>query len=271
MLHVVRGFDDRCADVLDKAFRFRHAAFVEEAGWENLRREDGREIDQFDTNGTIHVILEKQGQVVAYGRLNPTTEPYVLSEVYPHLAARGIPRDPGTWEWSRMGTARHARSDGRGWGGPIGSLFRCITVVSLRLGIDTLVWQAHPVWITRAGELGFDPVPLGTPHRVAGERIIAVQMAVTDGVLAAMDAAQVPEAPTVIWGGLVSRKRAASARSRELDDHQDSASFLASALGNLKQIANRNGMNLLAYFIAMAEEEARSMADGDERPKPKRQ
>jgi acyl-homoserine lactone synthase len=193
MLHVVKGFDNKYSVLLDRAFQFRHEAFVEEAGWENLRRPDGREIDQFDTDDTIHVIAEKQGSIVAYSRLNPTLNPHVLSEVYPHLASRGLLREATAWEWSRMGTSKHARHDGRGWGGPIGFLIRCISFVALKEGIETLVWQAHPVWITRASELGFDPEPMGLPQRVAGERVVAVKMAMSEQVFQHMDEEGVPQ------------------------------------------------------------------------------
>ena len=192
MLSLIKGFDSQRRPLLDRAFRFRHEAFVEEAGWENLRRPDGREIDQFDTEDTIHVIATKGGEVQAYSRLNPTMKPHVLSEIYPHLASRGLLRDESAWEWSRMGTSKAARNDGRGWNGPIGLLFRCVSYAALINQLDTLVWQVHPVWITRASELGFDPEPLGLPQRINGERIIAAKMHVAEDIFQHMDAAQVP-------------------------------------------------------------------------------
>jgi acyl-homoserine lactone synthase len=192
MLYVVRGFDKNFERELSLAFEFRHRAFVEEAGWENLRRDDGKEIDQFDVDETIHIILINNGEVEAYSRLNPTVDPHILSEVYPHLAAVGVPRAPEVWEWSRMGTAKNARRDGHGWNSPIGLLVRAVTYVALQNGIQFLTWQAHPVWVTRAGELGFYPEPLGLPQRVAGERIIAIKMQVDPLVFDTMDALGVP-------------------------------------------------------------------------------
>jgi acyl-homoserine lactone synthase len=187
MLHIIKGFDPTKKDILDHAFRFRYHAFVEEAGWHNLRREDKREIDQFDTQDTIHIVVMKNNTVQAYSRLNPTLKPHILSEVYPEMASRGLVREETAWEWSRMGTAKSARSDGRGWGGPIGLLIRCVSLAALKNGIETLVWQAHPVWITRASELGFDPHPLGLPLRIDGERVLAAKMAVMPSVLTKMD------------------------------------------------------------------------------------
>lgn len=192
MLHIIKGFDSSKQFELELAFRFRNEAFVEEAGWENLRRPDRREIDQFDTDDTIHILAMKDEQVQAYSRLNPTIKPHVLSEVYPGLASRGLIRDPRAWEWSRMGTAKRARGAGRGWNGPIGLLLRSVAYVALKFDIQTLVWQAHPGWITRASELGFDPFPMGLPKTIAGEPVIAAHMAVNLGVFVRMDALNLP-------------------------------------------------------------------------------
>jgi acyl-homoserine lactone synthase len=192
MLYMVKGWDEKYQHELDLAFRFRHAAFVEEAGWENLRRADGREIDQFDTDDTIHVVVINSEGVQAYSRLNPTLKPHVLSEVYPQLASRGLPRDEGAWEWSRMGTAKQARNEGYGWNSAIGLLLRCVSYVAIKNDISSLIWQAHPVWISRAFELGFNPEPLGLPQRIHGERVIAAKMDVEPHVFHAMDDLDVP-------------------------------------------------------------------------------
>lgn len=194
-LHAIRGFDPRFETELDLAFRFRHDAFVEEAGWSNLRRSDGREIDQFDTADTIHIVAIEDGRVRVYSRLNPTTKPYVLPSIYPHLAVQPMPHNDRVWEWSRMGTAKHARADGRGWSGPIGLLFRCVSHTARAHGIASLVWQAHPTWISRAGQLGFNPRPLGFPHPIDGKKVIAAVMDVADRVFPIMDETGVPPLP----------------------------------------------------------------------------
>ena len=192
MLYAVKGSNENLKSELELAFQFRHDAFVEEAGWENLRRADAKEVDQFDTADTIHIILIKSGRVQAYSRLNSTMSPHLLSEVYPHLASRGVPREPTAWEWSRMGTAKHARSDGHGWNSTIGLLLRCVSYVAFANNIKSLVWQAHPVWITRAFELGFNPEPLGLPLRIEGERVVATRMNVESTVFSVMDSLNVP-------------------------------------------------------------------------------
>ena len=91
-----------------------------------------------------------------------------------------------------MGTAKHARSDGHGWNSTIGLLLRCVSYVAFKNHIKSLTWQAHPVWITRAFELGFNPEPLGLPIRIEGERVVAVKMDVEPAVFQVMDSLNVP-------------------------------------------------------------------------------
>ena len=70
---------------MDKIWRFRHAQFVERLGWQALYKEDGREIDPFDHARALHLVLYKQARVIGYSRLLPTTEPHLLSNVYPQI------------------------------------------------------------------------------------------------------------------------------------------------------------------------------------------
>ena len=83
------------------AHKLRHQVFVEERRWEALRRPDGHDIDQFDTDEAIHILAIEDGAVVGYSRLLPTVGPHLLSAVYPGLAERPIPRAPNIFEWTR--------------------------------------------------------------------------------------------------------------------------------------------------------------------------
>ena len=69
------------ADLMERVWRFRHAQFVERLGWKELKSEDGREIDRFDTDDAIHLVVEKAERIVGYTRLLRTSGPHLLSEV----------------------------------------------------------------------------------------------------------------------------------------------------------------------------------------------
>jgi acyl-homoserine lactone synthase len=85
-------------------FRLRHRVFVDQLGWAAIRRQDGLERDEFDTNHAVHfLVLGLNGTLLAYSRLLPTTQPHLLSHVYPHLLkGKALPAGPNIWEWTRI-------------------------------------------------------------------------------------------------------------------------------------------------------------------------
>ncbi len=88
---------------LNQIFSYRHSVFVERLNWTLPNAGAGLEVDQFDSDSTYHVCLRDAGAPIGYARLLPTTEPYLLSEVFPELMDRALmPRSPAVWELSRF-------------------------------------------------------------------------------------------------------------------------------------------------------------------------
>jgi N-acyl-L-homoserine lactone synthetase len=85
---------------------YRHKIFIERLGWP-LPVKDGRERDQFDHPNTLYAVaLEPNGAICGCARLLPTTEPYLLSEVFPDLLGDlPVPRASEIWELSRFAAA----------------------------------------------------------------------------------------------------------------------------------------------------------------------
>lgn len=85
---------------------YRHKIFIERLGW-TLPVENGVERDQFDHQDTLYVMTRDQdGGICGCARLLPTSEPYLLSEVFPHLMAGApVPRSGDVWELSRFAAA----------------------------------------------------------------------------------------------------------------------------------------------------------------------
>jgi acyl-homoserine lactone synthase len=50
----------------------RHHIFVDEMGWEDLRRPDELEIDQFDHDEAVHHLVMRNGELAGYQRMPPT-------------------------------------------------------------------------------------------------------------------------------------------------------------------------------------------------------
>jgi N-acyl-L-homoserine lactone synthetase len=83
--------------------RYRHRVFVEKLGW-SLKCQDRIEYDEFDRPDTLYVVARsKRGDIVGLGRLLPTTKPYLLSEIFPHLIPESkMPSSSNIWELSRF-------------------------------------------------------------------------------------------------------------------------------------------------------------------------
>lgn len=88
---------------LDEMYRFRHQVAVGEMGWTLPDAVDGYDIDAYDTPDTIYFLDHAEdGRLIASSRLNPTTKPHLLSDVFPEFVDSGeIPVGDHIFEHSR--------------------------------------------------------------------------------------------------------------------------------------------------------------------------
>ncbi|UUZ50691.1 hypothetical protein LP420_13640 [Massilia sp. B-10] len=70
----------------------------------DLKTSDGLELDQFDRPDTLYMVSQDElGQVNGCARLLPTSQPYLLGEVFPELMnGLPVPCSPDVWELSRF-------------------------------------------------------------------------------------------------------------------------------------------------------------------------
>ena len=184
MVHIINiGNASLYAPELDQAYQLRHRVFVEERGWECLRSANGRDIDQFDNGCAVHVLLIERDQVVGYSRLLPTTKPHLLTDVYPQLAQRPIPRGEEVFEWSRYCISREKRGDGI-IGNTGSQLLYDVMGYALMEGITRLTMQTDPIWITRFLDFGLSVEALGLPQDFGGELAVALSIGISDTALA---------------------------------------------------------------------------------------
>ncbi|CDM61193.1 MULTISPECIES: acyl-homoserine-lactone synthase [Rhizobium] len=102
-------FEHEDPDLTERIWAFRHLRFVEQLGWEELRRQDHRERDRFDTPSVVHAVLALHGEVIGYSRLVPTIAPNFAAEVAGALGI-DLPKGPQVYEWTRCATALDAPS-----------------------------------------------------------------------------------------------------------------------------------------------------------------
>lgn len=86
---------------LEDMFRLRYRAAIE-MGWNLPNAINGRDEDQFDRFDTVYVLdFDADRNVIGCGRVNPTTSPTLLSEIFPEYCETGVPSDPNIYEYSR--------------------------------------------------------------------------------------------------------------------------------------------------------------------------
>lgn len=159
---------------MEKIWRFRHEQFVERLGWEALRKEDRREIDQFDHNRALHLALFRENHVVGYSRLLPTTEPHLLSDVYPQIMKGKIwPRSPTIYEWTRCVVPKDEIRVNAIRASHV--LMTGVMEFCLVAQITSLIVETHPKLVALLKSLGWEITILREPSVLDGELIVPIE------------------------------------------------------------------------------------------------
>ena len=162
---------------MEQAYRLRHNVFVDEMGWEDLRKPDGREIDQFDDGRALHMLYIEDDRVLGYQRMLPSMRPHLLTEVLPHLCEGDFPVGPHIWEWTRYCVTREHRDRGRILSPAGNLLLSSIVEWGLASGVGKIIIEMNPLWLLRLVQLNFRVTPLGLPQQIGKDLIIAVTAA----------------------------------------------------------------------------------------------
>ena len=175
MIHIVDAANmGQYRREMEEVWHLRHKVFVEEKGWTELAKPDGREIDQFDTPEAVHLLAMEGGKVIGYSRLLPTIRPHLLSEVFPHLCEGDLPRGPRIWEWTRQAVAPAHRARGTSRLVTV-RLMAGIVEWGMANGVTSLVTMMPLLYLLPFLDTHFRAVPLGLPTVIDGERTIAVR------------------------------------------------------------------------------------------------
>lgn len=166
-------------DILEETFRQRHKVFVEERGWTDLARPDGREIDQFDDPAATYLIALDGDKVVGGQRLYPTTRPHMMSEVFSHLVQRGLPVGEDIYEVTRYFVVKERR-----FGRTDCMMLAAVMDFCLREGISSMTAVVEMWWLPRWQQAGFKTRPLGLPVQIEGQDCLAVEIMVSEETLA---------------------------------------------------------------------------------------
>ena len=168
---------------MDEMFRQRHRVFVQELGWSLPLAHQGREMDQFDREDTLYILLrDKWGNLIASKRLIPTVKPHLLSDIFPHLVEQEVPRAASIWESSRTCVPREHRRCG-----VTEKLFLAMMETALLMGIEKITFVSSTSVYPIILDAGWTIQPLGLPQKdLDDEEIIAAAIEVSPGSLRQM-------------------------------------------------------------------------------------
>jgi acyl-homoserine lactone synthase len=201
-LHVITNANKHLyGDVLEEYFRLRHKIYVDERRWMELAKPDGREIDQFDTSDTVYLMAMEGRRVVGSHRLNPTTKPTLMSDLFPQLAIRGLIRRPDAYELSRVFVIRERR--GEQAQPRVESVIMAGTVeYALAQGISQFTIVMETWWLPRFQDMGWRLRPLGLPTLINGMNCIGVVADVNEKVWVETCTRRSVTGSVLVWNGL---------------------------------------------------------------------
>ena len=179
---------------LENMFTMRHHVAINELGWTIPGQGTGKDKDQFDTDDTIYFLeFDETGRVIGTARLNPTTRPHLLTDIFPELCdLQSPPVGDDIFEYSRFMVLRkgvpkdvHLRTRVR--------ITLAIIEYCVSAGINKISWvtykQKYPIavdmWNTR---------PLGLPRHFEDDNadyIAAVSDMTPEGLARTRDIARI--------------------------------------------------------------------------------
>lgn len=87
----------------DQMYRDRRRQFVERHGWELVTDADGRELDRYDLENPLYLIVsDDEGRHLGSTRLMTTTGPTMIADVFSHLTDGVRISSPAIWECTRF-------------------------------------------------------------------------------------------------------------------------------------------------------------------------
>lgn len=170
-------------DLWEEVHRLRYQIFVEEMGWDDLRRSDQMEIDQFDHEEAVHHLCMRNGRLAGYQRMLPTTRPHLLTDVLQDLCEGTSPKGPNIYELTRYAVAPAFR-DGRRGVSTVGTeLIAGFVEWGLQNNVDQVIIEFEPMWVLRALQLSFLARPLGYQRTYGRQQVVATLLTFNDNTL----------------------------------------------------------------------------------------
>jgi|EndMetStandDraft_4_1072995.scaffolds.fasta_scaffold97833_2 acyl-homoserine lactone synthase len=183
MMHILTAQNaEDYPELMEKVWRFRHKQFVERLGWKELRSEDGRERDRFDTDDAVHLVVTSGQDIVGYTRLLRTSRPHLLSDIYPEIMeGQDWPKADNIFEWTRCISDDKASKFGDVQASHV--LITGVLEFCLLSGIKGMIVETHPKLVTWMLETGYKVETLNTPQTINNVPVVPVYIGATKAAL----------------------------------------------------------------------------------------
>jgi len=165
----------------------RKRVFVDQLGWKLCAPGSWLEIDQFDTEYTVYLVVcaPDDGRHLASVRLNPTTRPHMLNTIFASLCDGGPLTGPAIWESSRFTIAPLNQR-----GAEVMRLSRYLALAHVEFALlngvtsYTMIGEVHRV--ATVVSMGWKVRPLCLPKECERSRIQALEVSIDADTLATM-------------------------------------------------------------------------------------
>lgn len=161
--------------LLQAMFEARKQVFVDLLKWD-VPVLDGRyEVDQFDDEHAVYVIVaDAEGRHLGSARLLPTSRPHILDSLFPGLCAGEPPKAPDCFEITRFCLGRNQNAKARLQ--TRNHLVTALARYALGQGISTYTGVAELGWLQQILAFGWRCRPLGLPQRIGGRTLGALRI-----------------------------------------------------------------------------------------------
>jgi acyl-homoserine lactone synthase len=163
-------------DLLDDMHAMRYRVVVEKWGWKLPDVTPGYDKDAFDTDDTVYLLETDPARTHVWGcaRLNPTTKPHLMSEVFADACdLTDVPVSDTIWECSRFVIDRAALPTPEDDAHTRQSVGIGITEFCLSSGITHLSWLTNQAFYNLALSV-WDTRPLGLPKHYPDDDAIYI-------------------------------------------------------------------------------------------------
>jgi len=179
MLIIGNGIDEALdARVFREMFEERKRVFVDLLGWDIPVLAGRYEIDQFDNDEAVYIVVTNaQGHHRGSARLLKTDRPHILGSVFPHLCDGNVPVGAEVREITRfclaraMGAAERRTVRNR--------LVSGLVEHALAAGITTFSGVAEESWFKQILAFGWDCEPLGDGISGGRRSLAAMRISIT--------------------------------------------------------------------------------------------